>query len=140
MGEDHPVYSLSPASLRMIPPGTALVLPSPNRSTLALRASGPVYTACLRNAPAVAAQAVVHGSRIAVIPAGERWPDGTLRPCVEDLIGAGAAIAAMTGTMSPEAEGALATFTRFNRDLLGALGRCGSGKELIEIGLSATLN
>lgn len=82
----------------------------------------------------MAAQAVVHGSRIAVIPAGERWPDGTLRPCVEDLIGAGAVIAAMTGTMSPEAEGALATFIRFNRDLLGALGRCGSGKELIEIG------
>jgi len=41
-------YTLSPASLRSIPRGTALVLPSPNGSTLALGAMGaPVYTACL---------------------------------------------------------------------------------------------
>jgi 2-phosphosulfolactate phosphatase len=48
-------YTLSPASLRSIPPGTLFVLPSPNGSALALRASRvPVFTACLRNAPAVA--------------------------------------------------------------------------------------
>ena len=87
-------YTLSPASLRSIPPGTRLVLPSPNGSTLAFSASGvPVFTACLRNAPAVAKQAAAHGSRIAVIPAGEQWRDCSLRPCLEDLIGAGSVLA-----------------------------------------------
>jgi len=55
-------YTLSPASLRSIPSGTLLVLPSPNGSTLALSGRGvPVFTACLRNAPVVARQAAAHG-------------------------------------------------------------------------------
>ncbi len=73
-------YSLSPDSLRSIPAQTRLVLPSPNGSSLALSANGvPVFTACLRNAPAVAKRVAACGSRIAVIPAGERWEDNTLR-------------------------------------------------------------
>jgi 2-phosphosulfolactate phosphatase len=128
-------YTLSPASLRSLPRGTALVLPSPNGSTLARSAKGPhVYTACLRNAPAVAKRAAVHGPRIAVIPAGERWHDSSLRPCLEDLLGAGAVLEALSGSPSPEAEMAVATFARLRRDLRGALSRCGSGKELIERG------
>jgi 2-phosphosulfolactate phosphatase len=98
-------YSLSPASLRAIPAGTLLVLPSPNGATLAASAAAaPVYTACLRNAPAVAQQAARHGPRIAVIPAGEQWCDASLRPCLEDLVGAGAVLAGLPGTLSPEAE------------------------------------
>jgi 2-phosphosulfolactate phosphatase len=129
------IYTLSPASLRSIPRGTALVLPSPNGSTLALSAMGAsVYTACLRNAPAVAQRAATHGPRIAVIPAGERWHDSSLRPCLEDLIGAGAVLEALPGRLSPEAETAVAAFSRFRRDLRGALSRCGSGKELIDRG------
>ena len=130
-------YSLSPASLRSIPPGTRLVLPSPNGSTLALAATIPVLTACLRNAPSVARQAAAHRSRIAVVAAGEQWPDSTLRPCLEDLIGAGAVLTALSGTPSPEAELAIAAFTRFRHDLGGALSRCGSGKELIERGFAS---
>jgi 2-phosphosulfolactate phosphatase len=129
-----PEYSLSPASLRSIPPGTRLVLPSPNGSTLALAATVPLFTACLRNAPAVARQAAAHGRRIAVIPAGEQWPASTLRPCLEDLLGAGAVLAELPGTPSPEAELAIAAFARFRDDLGGTLSRCGSGKELIERG------
>jgi 2-phosphosulfolactate phosphatase len=125
-------YTLSPASLRSIPLGTALVLPSPNGSTLALSAMGaPVYTACLRNAPAVAKRVAIHGPRITIIPAGEQWHDSFLRPCLEDLIGAGAVLASLNGRLSPEAELAVAAFMRFRRDLLGTLSQCGSGKELI---------
>lgn len=128
-------YTLSPASLRSIPAGTLLVLPSPNGSTLALSANGvPVFTACLRNAPAVAKQAAARGSRIAVIPAGEQWRESNLRPCLEDLLGAGSVLAELPGSTSPEAEVAIAAFARFHQDLVGALFRCGSGKELAERG------
>ena len=130
-------YSLSPASLRSIPAQTRLVLPSPNGSSLALSANAvPVFTACLRNAPAVAKRAAACGSRIAVIPAGERWEDDTLRPCLEDLMGAGALLTELAGTLSPEAELAVSTFERFRRTLRDALSRCGSGKELIQRGFA----
>lgn len=125
-------YSLSPASLESIPPGAALVLPSPNGSTLSLEAAAitRTYCACLRNAPAVAAALALAHRRIAVIPAGEQWPGGALRPCVEDLIGAGAVIAGLTGSLSPESELALAAFEKFRPVLNEFLRNCGSGREL----------
>ena len=130
-------YTLSPASLRSIPPRSSLVLPSPNGSTLSLGATGvPVFTACRRNAPAVAAHALKCGPRISVIPAGERWHDNSLRPCLEDLIGAGAVLAELPGTRSPEVEIAVAAFARFRGRLAEALSSCGSGKELIASGFS----
>jgi 2-phosphosulfolactate phosphatase len=130
-------YSLAPASLVNIPAGTRLVLPSPNGSTLTL-ATGetPTFAACLRNARAVAGALAKMGKRISVIPAGERWQDGTLRPALEDLIGAGAIIHQLAGTRSPEAEMAVAAYTRFGDDLLGYLKQCGSGKELIGRGFA----
>ena len=128
-------YSLSPASVRTIPAGTALVLPSPNGSTLCLGVNHvPTFTACLRNAPAVAARLARSAVQVAVIPAGEHWDDGTLRPCLEDWIGAGAVLSLLTGRRSPEAELAVAAFERFRADLAGALSHCGSGKELVESG------
>lgn len=128
-------YSLSPASIRAIPAGTSLVLPSPNGSTLCLATGNiPTFTACLRNAPAVAAHLARFASHIAVIPAGERWDDDTLRPCSEDWIGAGAVLSLLGGTRSPEAELAVAAFERFKGDLAGALSGSGSGKELLERG------
>src|SRR5512136_3081316 len=63
-------YSLSPASLLSIKPGTRIVLPSPNGATLTLAAKPtPVFAGCLRNAAAVASAASHYGRRIAVIPA-----------------------------------------------------------------------
>ncbi len=135
-------YSLSPSSLQAIPRGTALVLPSPNGSTLSLCASSlharhaTTFTACLRNSGAVAARARECGSQIAVIPAGERWSDGSLRPALEDLIGAGAVLAGLPGRLSPEAEAAVAAFERFRHSLHDVLFRCSSGKELVERGLA----
>ncbi len=128
-------YSLSPASLRTIPPGTRLVLPSPNGATLS-RATGitPTIAGCLRNARAVAHAAHTIGGQISVIAAGERWPDGSLRPAIEDWIGAGAIIAQLAGNRSPEAEAALRLFESVEPDLAWFLTQCSSGRELIEQG------
>jgi 2-phosphosulfolactate phosphatase len=128
-------YSLSPASLQSISRGAALVLPSPNGSTLSLSAgNATTLTACLRNCRAVAAKAAEYGPRIGVIPAGEQWKNGSLRPCLEDFIGAGAVIQELRGRRSPKAELAAATFERFRPNLLHALSRCRSGRELANRG------
>lgn len=140
-------YTLSPASLQTIPAGTRIVLPSPNGSTLSVSTGvTPTLAGCLRNAQAVADAARTFGDRIAVIPAGERWRDGSLRPAWEDWAGAGAIIAHLPGRHSPEAEAALAAFAAARDDLYAALSGCSSGKELIEQGyaedvrLAAALN
>ncbi|MDZ8025712.1 MAG: 2-phosphosulfolactate phosphatase [Nostoc sp. DedQUE11] len=94
-------YSLSPKSLEQIPAGTRLVLPSPNGSFLTLHTGNtPTLAGCLRNCQAVAQFAQKYGNKIAVIPAGERWKDdGSLRPAFEDLIGAGAILSYLRGTL-----------------------------------------
>jgi 2-phosphosulfolactate phosphatase len=132
-------YSLSPASLTGIPAGTRLVLPSRNGATLSLRAAGvgTVVAACLRNAEAVARFAGAQGGPVAVIGGGERWPDGSLRPAWEDLVGAGAVIARLPGPRSPEAEAVGDAFRRAAADLPGRLRACSSGRELIERGFAA---
>lgn len=137
-------YSLSPASLADIAPGTRLVLPSPNGASLSLRAAeiaaangARVVAACLRNAPAAAAFARSHGGPVAVIACGERWPDGSLRPAWEDLAGAGAVIADLPGRRSPEAEAPCAAFHGARADLVDRLRACASGRELIERGFQA---
>jgi 2-phosphosulfolactate phosphatase len=129
-------YSLSPASLQHIEPGTRLVLPSLNGSTLSLGAGPtPVLAGCLRNAQAVALAAGRIGRKIALIPAGERWwDDYSLRPSFEDLIGAGALISCLNGTRSPEAATAAAAFEAVRSTLDESLEQCSSGKELIEKG------
>jgi 2-phosphosulfolactate phosphatase len=131
-------YTLSPASLLAIPPGTRLVLPSPNGSTLSLSTGDvPTLAGCLRSARAVAARAGQLGRRISVIAAGERWPENhSLRPGTEDLLGSGAIISYLRGTRSPEAETALAAFRAAGGSLLDTLRRCGSGQELIGRGFT----
>lgn len=134
-------YSLSPASLESIHQGESLVLPSPNGSTMSLEAAviAPTWCACLRNAPAVAARLRSNAQRIAVIPAGEQWDDGSLRPCLEDLIGAGAVIAELPGSRSPEADLAVAAFERFRSSLEETISNCGSGRELAQRGFHRDL-
>jgi 2-phosphosulfolactate phosphatase len=128
-------YSLSPASLLSVPQGTRLVLPSPNGSSLSL-ATGktPTLAGCLRNFRAVAAAAMGYGPKIAVIPAGERWGDRSLRPSLEDLIGAGAVISCLEGRLSPEAQLAVAAYQGMHPNLESLIKQCGSGRELIEQG------
>ena len=79
--------TLSPPSLLQLEPGARLVLPSPNGSHLTTQAqSRHIFTACLRNHGAVAAAQTV-ARTILVVPAGERWPDGSMRPALEDWLG-----------------------------------------------------
>jgi 2-phosphosulfolactate phosphatase len=130
-------YSLDPQSYLEAPVGLRCVLPSPNGAqiTLAAAAMGAVVLAgCLRNARAVAESAQQLGSSFNVIPAGERWLDGSLRPALEDALGAGAILSWLSGRRSPEADAAVAIFERDRERLLETLDRCGSGRELDERG------
>lgn len=140
-------YGLSPSSLLEIPQGTRLVLPSPNGATLSAHAAAtPTLTGCLRNARAVARLAQRLGNRITVIAAGERWPGGSLRPALEDLLGAGAILAELEGSCSPEAQAAAATFHGLQGRLPSILHECASGRELDlrsrsqDVDLAAALN
>ena len=123
-------FTLSPESLVNLPDITRLVLPSPNGSTITLAAgSTPVIAGCFRNSRVVAESAMKLGWKIGVVPTGERWDDDSLRPCFEDLAGAGAIITHFGGTLSPEAEGAKALFENCRTSLAVKLHNCGSGKE-----------
>lgn len=132
-------YSLSPASFLDAPDGLRCVLPSPNGAMLSLRAAttgAVVLTACLRNSDAVAKAAQSLGSTFNVCPAGERWPNGSLRPSIEDWLGAGAILRSLPGTKSPEAAAAIAAFESCESDLQRMLSASGSGRELIQMGFA----
>jgi len=138
--------SLSPASVRAASRLDRLVLPSPNGSTIsaALAAAGcTVLGAGLRNRLAVA-QAVSElltadpANSVALIPAGERWPDGSLRPAVEDFWGAGGVVAALEdlghASVSEEARAAATAYRLVEARVGEALAACSSGRELIDAG------
>jgi 2-phosphosulfolactate phosphatase len=124
--------SLSPNSLVNVEPGEALVLASPNGARCALAAEAEhVFCGSLRNAAAVAEMAAEAGDHILVAPAGEAWPDGSMRVAFEDLVGAGAVIASLGGEQSPEAQAAAACFQDAKGDLQARLLACPSGAELV---------
>ena len=132
-------YSLSPSDLSQIPIGTRLVLPSPNGATLMQTEKTLTLAGCLPNCQAIAEFAQSCGAKIAAIPAGEKWEDGSLRPSLEDAIGAGAILSYMQGKPSPEAKAAIAAFEMFRADLALVLNECSSGKELISRGFRSDL-
>jgi 2-phosphosulfolactate phosphatase len=133
-------YRLSPSSLRSLPSQTRLVLASPNGAEISLAAGQTsTFAGCLRNSLAVAEAAAGKGRRIAVIPAGERWADGSLRPCLEDLIGAGAIIRRLSESRSPEASMAVTAFESAASKLFENLKACSSGKEKAGRGEEADL-
>ncbi len=134
-------YSLSPVALRSISDGERIVLPSPNGATLTLLAAehaSQVMAGSLRNASAVAGRAPADGV-VSVIAAGEKWKDdGDLRPCFEDMLGAGAILSHLPASdLSPEALSAVAVFEAARPHLEARLVQCGSGQELIAIGFGA---
>jgi 2-phosphosulfolactate phosphatase len=150
---DKAPISLSPKSIREASGVSDLVLPSPNGSTISHLLAGAgadVVAASLRNRAAVAGwiagQLVAARSRppaVVVVPAGERWPDESLRPAVEDLWGAGAVIASLVERLehqagplllSPEAGAAMAAWLTVEGDVGAALASTASGRELIDQG------
>jgi 2-phosphosulfolactate phosphatase len=130
--------SLSPAAMAKASGTDRVVLPSPNGSTIAfaLADSGcRVVGSCLRNRSAVAEWLTDHAGTISVVAAGERWPDGSLRPAVEDLWGAGALLALLPDDdLSPEARLAADAFRAVEGALAEALHGCASGLELTAAG------
>jgi 2-phosphosulfolactate phosphatase len=163
-------WSLSPAALRRASFVPRLVLPSPNGSAICAAAGAgasagvaagagagaaageaTVIAGCLRNAAAVGRFLCASPGLVTVIAAGERWPDGSLRPALEDLLGAGAILATLRdlgglpapatfggrgpGVFSPEAEAARACFEA-TADVTAAVSGCASGRELIEGGFA----
>jgi 2-phosphosulfolactate phosphatase len=136
--------SLSPAAMAAVEGVERVVLPSPNGSSICFGLADSwctVVGACLRNRAAVArwlAPRLAAGDRVAVVAAGERWPDGSLRPAVEDLWGAGAVLAALdllvAPAASPEARHAALAFEAVRRHLDDELPACVSGLELVGAG------
>ncbi|MFF3853135.1 2-phosphosulfolactate phosphatase [Micromonospora sp. NPDC002575] len=137
-------WSLSPAALRTAPAVADLVLPSPNGSAISAAASAtglPVVAACLRNARAVGRWLTDQGygsidAPVGVVASGERWPDGSLRPSVEDQLGAACVLDALSGVpggLSVEAAMALAALAA-TPDVPAAVRGCVSGRELAEGG------
>lgn len=140
--------SLSPGTIRSTLSLRRLVLPSPNGSSIAhslVDSSGVCVGASLRNAAAVAEWILANHpdeAVVSVIAAGERWPDGSLRPAAEDLWGAGAVLTELASrrpqlTLSPEAAMAVAAWESVSGPLASALEQCASGLELIAAGYRA---
>lgn len=138
--------SLSPATFRAANGVSRVVLPSPNGSTVCavLAETGvDVVVASLRNRRAVASYLARRDDRVLVVAAGERWPDGSLRPAIEDLWGAGGVVAALhdlgARAVSDEAAAAAAAYRLVEHRLLDALTACLSGAELVGRGYASDL-
>lgn len=144
--DEHNVVPLSPTDLLCLDPGQRVVLVSPNGGMLACLARElgvrQVLAGSLRNASATAALAAELAGQtgtITLIGAGDRWgaSDAMLRPAVEDLIGAGAVLAALDPAAaasgrrcSTEAGAARAAFVAARPRLYEALAQSTSGREL----------
>jgi 2-phosphosulfolactate phosphatase len=132
--------SLSPMTIRRAKNVTKLVLPSPNGSTIAKQLSdggATVIAVSLRNRQAAAdwVKAQGAGHKVVAIAAGERWHDGSLRPAVEDLWGAGGFLSALDrNDLSPEARAAVAAYDAVAGELPKLLHECAGGRELTQYG------
>jgi len=129
--------TLSPASLLEVDDGERLIMPSDNGSVIshaALMSGLTVVAGAMRNAQAVAAWVTGRFTTVGLVPAGEQWPDGALRVCYEDLVGAGAIAARMRDlgdgvVMHPEVMAAASAF-----DSRSSLTEVPSGQDLVERG------
>ncbi len=146
---EDPPPSLSPAQLLASRYVDRLVLPSPNGSTICAGVhdagtGATVVGASVRNRGAVVRWLLPRldeGATLALVASGERWPDGTLRPAVEDLWGAGAVLDLVLAdaevSISAEAQVAVAAWRAVADKVAGELWNCASGRELVDAGFGA---
>ena len=136
-------WSLSPAPLRAAPFLARLVLPSP--SCAAIAAATPprvqVIAACLRSISAVGSWLTARGygtpkRPVAGIAAGERWPDGSPRPALEDLLGTGGLISDLHAQGAGPLSAAKAAYEG-TADLPRAITASFSARELAATGFTA---
>lgn len=137
--------SISPASLQDLD-AERLVLPSPSAAqichTIANRGAL-IVAGSLRNAKAVAGLAAAHLDAsekhdVVLVPVGERWPDDTLRPALEDYLAVGAIAARLTTmlpkvSISPETAATIALW-KGTKDIMDTVGGTASGRELLDSG------
>jgi 2-phosphosulfolactate phosphatase len=125
--------SLSPLSLLALEPHDRVVLASPNGATCALlaaRAGSTVIASCLRNANAVGRALAEYDGPITVVACGERFRDASLRPALEDLLGAGAVLSHLVGRPSNDARSAMASWRDAQHRVTETIRSCASGLEL----------
>lgn len=98
-----------------------------------------LFAGCLMNASAVAAAASVaqadSGAGVTVVACGEKWVDpregeNSLRPCLEDYLGAGAILGRLGGGHSPEAVVCASAFDAVRKQVEELVWECASGREL----------
>lgn len=80
-------------------------------------------------------------ANITVVPCGERWDDvreneNSLRPSIEDYLGAGAILSYLDGEKSPEAEVCMGAFQNAKGKINELIWECGSGRELRQKGFA----
>jgi 2-phosphosulfolactate phosphatase len=135
--------SLSPVTIRQAQGIERVVLPSPNGSTICQQLSdsgATVLAVSLRNRLAAAEWVNARLAedpdvKVVAIAAGERWKDGSLRPAVEDLWGAGGFLSALdVDGFSPEARAAAAAYKDVADELPNLLYDCAGGRELTQYG------
>ncbi len=130
--------TLSPSSMQFLDPNQKILLPSPNGSTLIDIASHfgkPIFAGCLRNARILSE--VLNSKNffpILFVAAGERYPNKTLRPSIEDYWGVGSILATLLGEKTIEAEYAIQSFIAASNNIKNNLINCESGRELVLLG------
>ncbi|GGJ23310.1 2-phosphosulfolactate phosphatase [Paenibacillus hunanensis] len=138
-------HSLSPGSFTAADKGKRFVMCSLNGAACTWMAADAqaVLIGCALNASVVAEAAnrlrIASGCSITVVPCGEKWSDAleqenTLRPSIEDDLGAGMILSRLTGTKSPEAEVCLGAYQNTKERMKELLWDCASGRELRERG------
>ncbi|MFC5219617.1 2-phosphosulfolactate phosphatase [Streptomyces coerulescens] len=139
-----PPLTYSPTHLRDAPVVDRLAPPSSNGAAIAAAAPTgiSVVAAFLRNVSCVGDWLNSRGygmarRPVAVIAAGEQWPDGSLRLTVEDLLGAGAVISELcaecAAPLSAEAAAAKAGYEG-TADVPHAIATSASGRHPAETG------
>jgi 2-phosphosulfolactate phosphatase len=137
----HGRFSLSPLTYLSMVPGTSVVLPSPNGATCSLYAASTphLFIGSFLNATAVADAVTLllktTTLSVTVIACGERWEEvegegERLRFAIEDYLGAGAVLAGISSTKSPEAELCELAFRSAGERIPELLQESGSGREL----------